>query len=323
MASLLYKLVDRRILNTLLHLYRLRMLRIGLIQFCLLGRNKVGVDLMHLTVKYKLYKRIKKQFYPIAERLITQNSYNPTERTKNKIIWICWWQGIEKAPSIVKRCNESVYKHFSDWDIRIITKANYSEYITIPEDIVDKWERGIISNTHMSDILRLELLIKFGGLWLDATIYCTNSQIPTSILNSTIFVYQTLRPGCDGKAVPLSNWLIYASKDNRALKLTRDLLYHQWRTSKRLPTYFMFHYLMMMAFEIFNDEYERMPKFCNSIPHILQYSLTKSFDQSYWNDLVKMSCFHKLTYKIDFEHATNCEGTYYDAIIKDGYEHTK
>lgn len=36
-------------------------------------------------------------------------------------------------------------------------------------------EKGIITNTHFSDLLRIELLINHGGLWLDATTYLTGT----------------------------------------------------------------------------------------------------------------------------------------------------
>ena len=43
----------------------------------------------------------------------------------------------------------------------------------MPEYIVKKWEKGRIPAALFSDLLRLELLIKYGGTWIDSTVLCT------------------------------------------------------------------------------------------------------------------------------------------------------
>lgn len=48
-------------------------------------------------------------------------------------IWICWWQGLENAPEIVKRCVESIRRNAGDHQVTIITDQNVEQYIDIPE----------------------------------------------------------------------------------------------------------------------------------------------------------------------------------------------
>lgn len=43
----------------------------------------------------------------------------------------------------------------------IITAENYRNYVTLPTDIEKKHDRGIIPNAHFTDLIRLELLIKY------------------------------------------------------------------------------------------------------------------------------------------------------------------
>ena len=38
---------------------------------------------------------------------------------------------------------------------------------------MEKHKNNIIDNTHFSDLLRLELLIKYGGTWIDASVLIT------------------------------------------------------------------------------------------------------------------------------------------------------
>lgn len=46
-----------------------------------------------------------------------------------------------------------------------------SQYIDMPTYILQKVERGLISLTHLSDIVRFKLLSCWGGTWFDATVF--------------------------------------------------------------------------------------------------------------------------------------------------------
>ena len=45
-------------------------------------------------------------------------------------VWVCWWQGLDSAPDIVKRCVESIYRYVpkDSAQIHFITFDNYMEY---------------------------------------------------------------------------------------------------------------------------------------------------------------------------------------------------
>ena len=92
-------------------------------------------------------------------------------------VWVCWWQGIDNAPAIVKKCVESIQKNVHNHKVTIITEDNYKNYVEFPDWIEEKKKKGIISRTHYSDLLRLELLAKYGGIWLDSTFFCVKSDI--------------------------------------------------------------------------------------------------------------------------------------------------
>lgn len=304
---------------TLLKQYvRNRSFLIALNQFFVLGREKKALELLRLSVEYKFLKRLQKKEKSIIKQLADsiRNDHIADKIKQSKTIWICWWQGIENAPVLVKKCYSSVCANFSEWDIRMITSDNYYEYVSFPEYIVEKWKSGTISNTHMSDLLRLELLIQHGGLWLDSTILATSGDIPMSIVNSDLFFYQTLKPGANGHSVFCSNWLIYATSNNCILKLTRELLYRFWAENNTISDYFLFHYYLTISCEAFPEEYEKIPQFSNEIPHILLLNIFKEFDEEYMNDLKRMSCFHKLSYKLDPDQKENAKDSYYNWIIK-------
>ena len=88
-------------------------------------------------------------------------------------IWMCWWQGEENAPEIVRACIDSVRRNAGGHEVVVITDENLSDYVDIPEWVLEKVRAGIMSRTHLSDLLRFALLAEYGGMWLDATFFCT------------------------------------------------------------------------------------------------------------------------------------------------------
>ena len=294
-----------------------RTLCIALNQFVVLGRGKKALELLRLAVEFKFLNRLRSTDSNDLKQLseAVRNSHKASEVRKSKIIWICWWQGIENAPELVQKCYSSVCRYYSDWDIRVITFENYSKYVDFPQYIIDKWNDGKITHTHMSDLLRLELLIRHGGLWLDATILATSRDIPQSIINSDLFFYQTLKPGADGHSVLLSSWMLYAKSNNCILTLTRELLYKYWAKKDIMSDYFILHYYLTMSCEVFSEEYSKIPQFSNEIPHILLLNLFNTYNPVYMNDLKQMTCFHKLSYKFDPNMIEGLKGTYYEWII--------
>lgn len=78
-------------------------------------------------------------------------------------IWIMWYQGIENAPDIVKCCIESVKENCSGHEVIVLSEQNLSEFVKLPDFIIEKFKKGYISRTHLSDMIRLNLLYLYGG----------------------------------------------------------------------------------------------------------------------------------------------------------------
>ena len=51
------------------------------------------------------------------------------KRTKNKTIWVAWFQGIENAPLLCQTCVKQMYKVFGKENIVLLDKDNFKEYI--------------------------------------------------------------------------------------------------------------------------------------------------------------------------------------------------
>lgn len=292
---------------------------IAIWEFLCLGRTKKALELLRLCVEYKYYRKIRKKYRNRIQELILlyqKEAVNDNNSIRKKNVWICWFQGMDNAPELVKCCYNSVVRNMPNWEIKVITLDNYMEYVRFPGYIIEKFKKGYISYTHFSDLLRLELLANYGGLWLDATILCTSSDIPQSIINSDLFYYKTLKPGSDGHAILMSSWLLYAKKNNIIIQITKNILYEYWRGSNQLIDYFLVHYVFTIVCELFDERNISVRSFCNTTPHVLQMNLFEEYDDVFFRDLCKQTCFHKLTYKFDKGKINHLEGTYYNMLIE-------
>jgi mannosyltransferase OCH1-like enzyme len=92
----------------------------------------------------------------------------------NKTIWMCWFQG--KNHKSIGKLNAVCFRKWQslnpEWDVRVVDNdsiASYApEYLDITTECKYKDERG---KSHHSDLLRLLLLKRYGGVWADASLY--------------------------------------------------------------------------------------------------------------------------------------------------------
>ena len=296
---------------------RARVIGTAIGELFLLGTSKKALEILRLSTQLKIKNKLKKKYDYVLEKC-DKDLYVNLERRRSNKVWVCWLQGMDNAPYIVKKCYKSLQENLIDKNIIVITSDNFEDYVQFPQYIIKKWKAGIITNTHFSDLLRLELLIKYGGTWIDSTVLCTGGNIPKYILDSDLFFYQILKPGRDGHAITISSWLLTACTNNKVLLITRELLYEYWRNETSLKDYFLFHIFMDIVLERYPEEYKKVIKMCNSIPHILLLDLFNEFNKEFYEELKKLTNFHKLTYKLD-ESLKEKENTYYDVIIKKEY----
>lgn len=278
-----------------------------------LGFSKKALEIVREAVSYKQLLHLKKKYHCFIQKKVEEMDMHLPRSSSNKI-WICWFQGMEQAPEIVKKCYASMTSNIKDREFVIITEENYKNYVTFPSFIQKKYEGGIITKTHFSDLLRLELLIRYGGTWADSTLYCSSSDIPSYFFDSDLFLFQCLKPGLDGHCTSISSWFITAKSNSPILRLTRDLLYNYWEHNDKMINYFLIHDFFQLAIETFPEEWAEVVPFSNSIPHILLLRLFEPYNPTIWNAVKEMTPFHKLTYKFDAEYV-NKENTYFKHLF--------
>ncbi len=283
----------------------------GICQFLLLGKSRTALEILRLSTTLKTKQKLQKKYKWKLDEF--DSSHVEKDHKISDTIWTCWFQGMENAPEIVKKCWQSVIKNNPDKNVIVITENNMSDYVTLPDYIVKKWKQGIITHTHMTDLLRLELLINYGGLWLDATVLCTG-KAPEYFFDSDLFFFQTLKPGRDGHASYISSWLIEAKTNNKILMATRALCYEYWKENNVMWDYFLLHDFMSIVLERYEDEWKKVVPRDNATPHILLLRLFDQYDEKTWNAVKSQTQFHKLTYKIQQKNNSDYI-SYYDAVL--------
>lgn len=227
--------------------------------------------------------------------------------------WVCWLQGIEDAPMVVKECINSMEKFSEGREVILITVENMDEYIKLPDYIIQKWQKKIISNTHFSDLIRITLLYEYGGIWIDSTTLLTGS-IPDYIKKADLFCYK----GSGIAKVIASNWFIAAKPRHEVIGLTRNLLYEYWKKENKLISYSIFHLFFTMVVESgprFQKLWKEVPAIDDSIPKLMQNELFDPFSRERLKQICQLTTIHKLSYKYsckEFEES----GTFYEALIK-------
>lgn len=229
-----------------------------------------------------------------------------------KVIWVCWLQGFENAPVVVRKCLESLQKQCPDFEIKQITTENIRQYADIPEYIYQKYEQGKISRIQFSDLLRLALLSKNGGYWIDSTVFLSES-LPQNILGASFFAYH-----CNGY-LKSNSWFLKAAPEDMIIRNMKNLMFEYWKYENRLLNYFLYHLffdLMMEKNDVLAAKWKNVPLLFDDC-----YELAGHFFEPFvaddWRKINEKTTIHKLNYKYDLNKPV--KGTFLEKFLTDSF----
>lgn len=282
---------------------------------------KYGLENLKFWIKKKKQNYLKNKLFTKYEYIINEFNDVDIKQESDSLfpVWVCWWQGEENMPELVKLCYNSLKRNANGHPIHLVTKDNYQSYIEIPNYIIQKMGSGSISITHFSDILRVHLLYRHGGLWVDSTILVT-SPIPKTFDND----FFSIKHAKKGQHVTGYRWtafLIYTDRENILANFLKTFFLEYWKTEEKLITYLMIDYVFALAYDHIPAVTKMVDKNpYNNLQHNdLRYLLKsgKAFDQNKFDAICSDTYLHKLTWKKKFLNTTK-DGklTYYGHLLE-------
>lgn len=181
-----------------------------------------------------------------------------------------------------------------------------------------------------TDLLRLELLIKYGGTWIDSTVLCTGFKEFESLssssgstnspsvqefkkyLDADLFLFRYTKQG----SVPVSilNWFISACSNNEVLMVLREMLYVYWRDYNCTLDYYIFHLFFVVISKEYPEQIAAMLYGQSQNSLVLMHHCEEVFSQKKWDNLTLKVCFHKLAFRVGEDVQDNKEN-YYNYIL--------
>ncbi len=272
-----------------------------------------SADMIYYSYEPRVVAALKRQYELLMKEKLAEYERVGCEQVRSDVVWFCWLQGLEFAPPVVKACYASLKRNLQGKEIRVIDEKNRLDYIQFPSCIERRYDKGQIPPAMFADLIRLELLIKYGGTWIDATVLCSGPDYPREYLDADLFFFQYARPE-DKKYAGISNWFITSCSYNPLLMTLRDMLYAYWVDFDCVVEYFIFHRFFDMIAEARPEMVAQMPYAYSPNAHVLLRHWEEPFDQEKWDKVTTRVCFHKLAHQVDGV-VKEDRGNYYSYII--------
>lgn len=230
-------------------------------------------------------------------------------------IFTIWFQGKEAAPDIVKACWRSVRSNCTQ-ELIILDAQSVFDWVELPEYVIDKWKAGKIRPAHFADICRVELLYRYGGLWLDATDFVF-APMPQWLMDEDFFVFMS-GDRQRGSYSYIQNCFIRGRKGNYLLKVWRSAILEYWKHEDSTIDYFVHQLLFKKVVKnnkLAAEYFAKMPSVNQDPTHTIWFEhASDPFDEKLFNDLSSAAVFQKTEFKS--ENAKNpAPGTFAEKLI--------
>ncbi len=243
-------------------------------------------------------------------------------------LWVCWWQGEESMPELVRMCYRRLWQVLpaDTMELRLITQDNYREYVTLPAHIEDKFARKIITVTTLSDILRMSLMSRYGGVWVDATVFFTDA-FPEEFLRKPFYSQKMAGTPAAQREACKSLWCGFCMAGYAGgplFQFTRDAFFHWWQKHDDIVDYVLIDYLILEGYRHFPQIRELVDGVPNNNTGVFDMygMLNQPYTPELYEELTKENRIHKLTYKMELRKQTaDGQDTLYGFLLKDVDSH--
>lgn len=262
---------------------------------------------------------LKNLLAPIIERY-KNDTYQGEEPKDPAPIWVCWWSGEESAPALVRQCIKSIRKNAGCHPVNLIDEKNYAEYLSIPEYILQKVKSGRMCIANFSDYLRVSLLSTYGGIWLDATIFCSRT-IPEQYFEMPLFTCKSEPVEC--RYLSKFRWTSFCIGGNKGhvfYRFFKAALETYWQHEQSSIDYLLVDYIIETAYRnipVVNDDMDAVP-LNNLRRDNLQAAMNAALPaEMFWNVVKEDTVLYKLSWRENYSEKTlDGEPTVYDYFLK-------
>lgn len=254
----------------------------------------------------------------INEVILENQNLQEEEIKEDSPIWIFWWQGLDNAPELVKTCVKSVQEHAGKHIVNYIDGQNWSSYITLPERVIYEFKQKKMSVVHLSDIIRITLMQKYGGIWLDATIFLADS-LDKDIVGLHWYSQKSLVDEMKKeKYVSQYKWSTFffaCGKNNRVLNFHKKIFDAYLERYDMVIDYFLQDYIFRLAYESDRNVKVEIDDVKPNNPDIfwLQQRIKEKYDEVAYTKVRQNTKIFKLTYRINGEIEKE---SFYDKLIQ-------
>lgn len=230
------------------------------------------------------------RFAPLKRIVQSKKRFEYAPTPKN--IWAYWHDGWEGAPELIKYCINSWEEKNKRWAVHKF------DYQSICKEFPELLNVEVKYRAHFADIVRLKLLRKHGGVWVDATALCArelDEWLPLVKSSSPVFVFSNPAPD---RAV--ANWFIAASVGSRAIaqwqKITAKHLVASWRYKTYYSTHYLFKWLVSKE-ALVKQEFNAMAKVSAQSAFVLEAVVREKTLNGAQAELIRSAPIHKLSRK--------------------------
>ena len=152
-----------------------------------------------------------------------------------KTIWAFWAQGWSATPPLVQACMRTWHATNPHWRVRLLDADTYSSAVSL----ADYKYLPPVTSAAFSDILRVELLRRYGGLWLDATVYVTRPLEECVEMQAEFFAFKFAGSSTNTTRA-LASWVMHARRSSYIVEALSNDTRIWWSQERPFASYHRF-----------------------------------------------------------------------------------
>ena len=253
-------------------------------------RTLLSADPRRFDVRRQIMRFVTEHLDEIRDVAATPFGVSPHPADR---IWVYWAQGIDHAPTVVRRCHDELRRLHPDQQVVVLDHSTVDDHSDLPGYVHDRTRDD---RTKYSDVLRLDLLARHGGIWLDATCL-PRRDLPgllPELVPSGFFALRFRR-------ARMASWLLAATPGDPSMATLRAAQLVYWRHHDGPIDYFVLHHLFEALFHIDPDVHaavEAMPPVSAHTSSKFARAMLEPYDPQRFRRLLDGAFVHKLSHKI-------------------------